>query len=55
MQNGATEDASDPIQDRETGLSMEVRTSWIQYDAVRGNAALPGDFLIRAPRDIVAD
>jgi len=55
LQNGPAEDASERIQDREVGLSTEVRTSWSQYDAVRGNATLPGDFLLRAPGDIVAD
>jgi len=37
-----TEDASEQIQDRETGLSMEVRTG-LDLEVERWNAAYPGD------------
>ena len=42
------------IQDRETGLSTEVRTE-MNLECVRGFAALPNDFYFTARVDIRTD
>jgi hypothetical protein len=53
--SASAEDASERIQDREMGLSMELRTRRKQQDSVRGNAAHPVDFLVSATCDIATD
>jgi hypothetical protein len=52
--NLSTDDESERIQDKETGLSMQALTR-INLERVRGDAASPADFMCGAPIDVLTE